>query len=177
MWGSALRPLGLVENALSEFLASVDRGTSTMSENEVYYGELVPSGGGDNIVLTKEKLIIGRRETCDIVLRFSNVSGQHARMNLEQGYWFLKDLGSRNGTKVNGYKISRKRLDPGAVISIAKHTFTMEYNPEDLGAFGPPPADDDQIEEVLRRGLMDRAGLARRDQSNRFQNRDLADED
>lgn len=141
------------------------------------FGQLVPTGGGDNIVLKKDRLIIGRRETCDIVLRFSNVSGQHARMTLEQGYWFLKDLGSRNGTKVNGYRISRKRLDPGARVSIAKHEFLMEYSPEDLGAFGPPPPDDDHIEEVLRKGLMDRAGLQRRDASDKYSNRDLADDD
>lgn len=149
-----------------------------MSEIEdVFYGEMVPTGGGDNIVLKKEKLIIGRRDTCDIILRFSNVSGQHARMSLEQGYWFLQDLGSRNGTKVNGRRVSRKRLDPGCEISFAKHSYTMEYSPEELGAFGPPPADDDQIEEVLRRGLMDRAGLDRRDQSKKYQNRNLADDE
>ncbi|MFK7737858.1 MAG: FHA domain-containing protein [Pirellulaceae bacterium] len=146
------------------------------TEPNKFYGELVPTGGGDNIVLKKEKLIIGRREACDIVLRFNNISGQHARMTLEEGYWFLKDLGSRNGTKVDGHRISRKRLDPGASISFAKHTFTMEYNPEDLGAFGPPPADDDQVEEVLRRGLMDRAGLQRRDNSDPFKNRDFLDD-
>ncbi|MFN3188944.1 MAG: FHA domain-containing protein [Aureliella sp.] len=147
------------------------------SDPDKFYGELVPTGGGDNIVLKKEKLVIGRREGCDIVLRFNNVSGQHARMTLEQGYWFVKDLGSRNGTKVDGYKISRKRLDAGATISFAKHTYVIEYSPEDLGAFGPPPPDDDQIEEVLRRGLMDRAGLQRRDTSDRGKNRDLLDDD
>ncbi len=141
------------------------------------YGQLVPTGGGDVICLQKEKLVIGRRESCDIVLRFSNVSGQHARMTLEQGYWFLKDLGSRNGTKVNGYRISRKRLDPGVTISFAKHSFTMEYSPEELGAFGPPPPDDDHIEEVLRKGLLDRAGLDRRDDEDKFSNRNLADDD
>ena len=149
-----------------------------MSEIEpTDYGQLVPTGGGDNIVLKKDRLVVGRRETCDIVLRFNNVSGQHARMTLEQGYWFLKDLGSRNGTKVNGYRISRKRLDPGAKIAFAKQTYTMEYSPEALGAFGPPPPDDDQIEQVLRHGLMDRAGLKRRDESNKYENRDLADDD
>ena len=149
-----------------------------MSEIEAEdFGELVPTGGGDNIVLKKERLVIGRRETCDIVLRFANISGQHARMTLEQGYWFLKDLGSRNGTKVNGYRISRKRLDPGAKISFAKHTYVMEYSPEALGAFGPPPPDDDQLEEVLRKGLMDRAGLQRRDAGDKYKNRDLAEDD
>ncbi len=140
------------------------------------FGQLVPTGGGDNIVLKQEKLLIGRRESCDIVLRFTNVSGQHARMTLEGGYWFLKDLGSRNGTKVEGLRVSRKRLDPGVKIAFAKHTYTIEYSPEELGAFGPPPADADQIENVMKHGLMDRAGLMRRD-DNKYTNRNLADED
>lgn len=141
------------------------------------YGQLVPKGGGDTIYLKQDKLVIGRRESCDIVLRFNNVSGQHARLTLEDGYWFLKDLGSRNGTKVDGFRISRKRLDPNAKISFAKHEYVIEYSPEDLGAFGPPPPDDDQIEQVLRRGLLDRAGLSRRDDSDKYKNRNLADED
>lgn len=141
------------------------------------YGQLVPTGGGDSIPLSKDKLVIGRRESCDIVLRFSNVSGQHARLSLEQGYWFLKDLGSRNGTKVDGLRISRKRLDPGVTISFAKHMYTIDYSPEALGAFGPPPPDDDHIEEVLRKGLLERSGLDRRDEGDKYTNRDLADDE
>lgn len=141
------------------------------------FGELVPTGGGETIVLKKDKLLIGRREGCDIVLRFSNVSSQHARMTLENGYWFVKDLGSSNGTKVNGFRIDRKRLDPEAVISFAKHTYTIQYDPELLGAFGAPPPDDDHIEEVLRRSLMDRAGLQRRSSDNVYKNRDILAEE
>ncbi len=141
------------------------------------FGELVPTGGGETIVLKKDKLVVGRRESCDIVLRFANVSSQHARLTLESGYWFVKDLASRNGTKVNGFKIDRKRLDPEAVVSFAKHTYTIHYNPEALGAFGAPPPDDDHIEEVLRRSLMDRAGLARRSDQDKFKNRDILAEE
>ncbi len=126
------------------------------------YGFLAPTGGGEDIPLKKDRILIGRRDNCDIVLRFSNVSGQHCRMTLEQGYWFIKDLESRNGTKVNGYRVTRKRLDPGVIISIAKHQYEIRYNPEDLGAMGPPPADDDQIDMSLRSSLMERAGLERR---------------
>lgn len=140
-------------------------------------GQLVPTGGGDNIELRKDRLVIGRRESNDIVLRFSNVSGQHALMTFEQGYWFLKDLGSRNGTKVDGFRINRKRLDPGSVISFAKHVYTIDYSPEELGAFGPPPPDDDHIEEVLRKGLLDRVGLDRRDEENKYGNRDRLQDD
>lgn len=140
------------------------------------YGELVPTGGGETIVLLKDKLVIGRREGCDIVLRFPNISTQHARMTLEQGYWFVKDLGSRNGTKVNGIRVDRKRLDPKATITFAKNSFTIQYDPQKLGAFGPPPPDDEYIEEVLRKTLMDRAGLARRSGDNK-KNRDILAEE
>ena len=77
------------------------------------YGELTPQGGGDPIPLLKETLTIGRRESCDIVLRFGNVSGQHCQLSLENGYWFVQDNNSQNGTKVNGVRVVRKRLDPG----------------------------------------------------------------
>ena len=50
------------------------------------YGELVPVGGGDNIPLLRASLTIGRRESCDIVLRFSNVSGQHCQLTMENDF-------------------------------------------------------------------------------------------
>lgn len=136
------------------------------------YGFLAPTGGGEDIPLKKDRILIGRRENCDIVLRFSNISGQHCRLTLEQGYWFVKDLESRNGTKVNGYRVTRKRLDPGVIISIAKHQYEIRYSPEALGAMGPPPADDDQIELSLRSSLMERAGLDRRANEDRGANKD-----
>ena len=135
------------------------------------FGELVPTGGGDNIPLLKKRLLVGRRDSCDIALKFANVSGKHCRLTLEQGYWFVSDLNSRNGTKVDNRKILRKRLDPGCKLAIAKHEYVIEYDPESLGAFGPPPPDDDHIEELLRRSLLDRAGLCRR------ANEDEGDED
>ncbi len=102
------------------------------------YGILVPTGGGDDIPLKKDRILVGRRENCDIVLRFPNVSSQHCRLTLEQGYWFVKDLDSRNGTKVNGVRVTRKRVDPNSQITIAKHQYTIQYDPELLGAMGPP---------------------------------------
>lgn len=125
------------------------------------FGELVPVGGGDRIPLLKDKLLVGRRESCDIVLRFANVSAHHCQLMVEGGYWFVKDLNSRNGTKVNGRRVIRKRIDPGDTVAIAKHTYELEYSPLDLGATGPPPADDEALSEVMGRSLLDRAGLER----------------
>jgi adenylate cyclase len=126
------------------------------------YGELVPVGGGDTIPLLRPALTIGRRESCDICLRFGNVSGQHCQLVLESGYWFIQDLNSQNGTKVNGHRIVRKRLDPGDTLAIARHKFTVQYSPVALGASGPPPSDDEALESVLNKSLLEKAGLQRR---------------
>lgn len=126
------------------------------------YGQLTPCGGGDPIPLMKDRLTIGRRAECDIQLKFANVSGQHCRMTLEYGYWFIRDLNSRNGIKVNGRSVIRKRLDPDVKVTIAKHEYTIEFDPQSLGAFGPPPGDDDYMDELMKSSLMDRAGLEKR---------------
>ena len=140
------------------------------------YGMLVPVGGGDPIPLLKDRLVVGRRESCDIALTFPNISGQHCRLSLEQGYWFAKDLGSRNGTKVDGKAVVRKRLDPRCKIAFAKHEYRIEYSPLELGAFGTPPPDDDHIDEILRRSLVDRSGIGRRSFSAPSKNRDLTED-
>jgi predicted component of type VI protein secretion system len=124
------------------------------------YGELVPLGGGDPIPLLKKSLVIGRRENCDIVLRFPNVSARHCQLTLKNGYWYIQDLDSRNGIKVNGVRVpvGEKRVDPGATISIAKHQYEMRYDPAKLGATGAPPMDDDTA-HVFGQSLLERAGL------------------
>jgi len=135
------------------------------------YGELVPLGGGDPIPLTKTTLMVGRRESCDIVLRFANISGNHCRLAVEQGYWYVQDLNSQNGTKVNGgSRITRKRLDPGDTLSIARHKYKVQYSPVELGATGPPPADEpEEVSDVMSKSLLERAGLKRQmDPSRRF---------
>src|ERR1700675_2880841 len=121
------------------------------------HGELIPIGGGDPIPLLKKNLLVGRRESCDIVLRFSNVSAHHCQLIVNGGYWYVKDLKSRNGIKVNGSRVSEKRLDPGDEFSIAKHRYEVRYSPYDLGAVGPPP--DDQANDVMKQSLLERAGL------------------
>ncbi len=129
------------------------------------YGELIPLGGGDSIPLLKQQLLIGRRESCDIVLRFANVSAHHAQLAIDNGYWYVRDLQSRNGIKINESRIekdSQRRLDPGDVLAVAKHKYRVEYDPADLGAVGPPPADT-LSQEIMSESLLERAGLDHRD--------------
>lgn len=124
------------------------------------YGQLNPLGGGDPIPLQKKALLVGRRETCDVVLRFSNVSAHHCELVLKDGYWYVRDLDSRNGTRVNGTRVTHKRLDPGDVLAIANHKFRVEYSPQELGAVGPPPPDPMEA-DIFGKSLLERAGLDR----------------
>jgi adenylate cyclase len=126
------------------------------------YGELVPLGGGDPIPLLKTSLTIGRRENCDIVLRFGNVSGQHCQLAVENGYWYVQDLNSSNGVKVNGTKVMRKRVDPSDELTIAKHKYKLTYSPQDLGANGAPPSDEEDYMAIMSRPLLEAAGLAKK---------------
>lgn len=122
------------------------------------FGELIPLGGGDPIPLLKKTLLVGRRESCDIVLRFANVSAHHCQLTLESGYWYVKDLGSRNGIKVNDVRVAEKPLVPGDELAIAKHKYTVQYSPFELGAVGPPPVGN-AMNSVFSSSLLERAGL------------------
>ena len=122
------------------------------------YGELVPVGGGDPIPLLKRRLLVGRRESCDIVLRFSNVSAHHCQLNMNGGYWYVRDVESRNGVKVNNVRVTEKRLDPGDILHVAKHRYEVIYSPVDLGAVGPPPPEIPET-DIFDKSLLERAGL------------------
>ena len=122
------------------------------------YGELIPLGGGDPVPLLKKQLLIGRRESCDVVLRFANVSAHHCQLTINGGYWFVEDMKSRNGTKVNGFRVTNKRLDPGDTLAVAKHQYEVRYSPVDLGAVGPPPPDE-LPSDIMEQSLLERAGL------------------
>jgi hypothetical protein len=122
------------------------------------YGRLVPLGGGDPIPLLRKHLLVGRRESCDIVLRFANVSAHHCQLYVNGGYWYVKDLKSRNGTRINDEPVTEQRISPGDILSIARHHYELYYSPIDLGAVGPPPPDESPT-GILEKSLMERAGL------------------
>ena len=140
------------------------------------YGTLIPLGGGDPIPLPdpkqKRQLLIGRRESCDIVLRFANVSAHHCQLVNDSGYWYVRDLQSRNGIKINDMKVQdQKRIDPGDIISVAKHKYRVDYDPVELGAVGPPPANNVSL-EMPNESLLARAGLNHRELERRSRDPD-----
>lgn len=123
---------------------------------ESMLGELVPTGGGDPIPLLKTKLLIGRRDDCDITLSFPNVSAHHCELELVDGYWLIRDLNSSNGIKVNGVRCPQNWLLPGDEIVIGKqNSFEVKYV-----AIGPPPTAMNEFDPAV--SLMEKAGMSRR---------------
>jgi pSer/pThr/pTyr-binding forkhead associated (FHA) protein len=125
-------------------------------------GELVPVGGGDPIPLRRGVLTIGRRESCDISLRFPNISGLHCELAYKDaGFWQVRDLGSTNGIKVNGERVLNRPLRPGDEIAIAKRKYKIQYNltPAAEAAIEAVLSED---ENVFSQSLMEKAGLVKR---------------
>lgn len=124
--------------------------------SEGHFGELVPVGGGDAIPLVSEVMTIGRRESCDICLKFQNISGTHCELSLKNGVWHMRDLNSTNGVKVNGERKIRSMLRPGDEIGIAGRKYIIQYKLD-------PNADLDVFAEeennVFGQSLMEKAGL------------------
>ena len=125
-------------------------------------GELVPVGGGDPIPLRRGVLTIGRRESCDISLKFPNISGLHCELAYKDaGFWQVRDLGSTNGIKVNGERVLNRPLRPGDEIAIAKRKYKIQYNltPAAEAAIEAVLSED---ENVFSQSLMEKAGLVKR---------------
>jgi adenylate cyclase len=124
-----------------------------------HLGQLVPVGGGDSIPLVSEHMTMGRRESCDICLRFANVSSIHCELSYKNGYWFVQDSSSTNGIKVNGARVHKRVLYPSDEITIAKRTFRLEYTPPVGVATLEEMLED--VDETLAQSLLEKAGLAR----------------
>jgi hypothetical protein len=97
------------------------------------YGELLPQVG-DPIVLESTPLVVGRGFSCDIRLSASKISLLHCVLTCSKGYWKLRDLGSTNGTTVNGVRVNETVLRPRDKISLGGTHLEIMYSLSDGAA-------------------------------------------
>ena len=84
---------------------------------------------GQRIALSGENMKIGRHSTCSVIFADSNVSREHAQLVISPDGWSIVDLGSTNGTKVNGVKIAaRKLLKTGDELAFGTSTARFEVS-------------------------------------------------
>lgn len=91
--------------------------------------------------LNQERLTIGRKPDNDIQIDNLAVSGKHCLIITILDDSFLEDLGSTNGTYVNGKLVKKHALKDGDVIAIGKHE--LKYVNENASA------DDDEFEKTM----------------------------
>jgi hypothetical protein len=81
---------------------------------------------GRRNVLSGDRAVVGRSRDCEVVVSDPNVSRRHIELRRGDRGWAAVDLGSTNGMKVNGRRLSHAELEPGDRITIGVTDLTFE---------------------------------------------------
>ena len=95
------------------------------------------SGRSKAFSLPSSVTIVGRRQDCDLCIPLMIVSRRHCEFNLDGGRLRLRDLGSRNGTFINGGRVTDQAdVNAGDKIQIGPLNFVAQIDgdPEDTSA-------------------------------------------
>jgi pSer/pThr/pTyr-binding forkhead associated (FHA) protein len=93
-----------------------------------------PGRAARRIPMSGSPVRIGRAPECELVLKDSLVSRKHARLHARDGVVVLTDLGSTNGTRVNGHRVTELVLGEGDRIQIGETSLVVEAAPAGMGA-------------------------------------------
>lgn len=92
--------------------------------------QLISIKGDRAIRITKDITVVGRRpEICDLVIPSDSISKIHSVISKTDGLLFVRDLGSTNGTRVNGQRVTRGALLPGDELAFASIKFKVHLGP------------------------------------------------
>jgi pSer/pThr/pTyr-binding forkhead associated (FHA) protein len=114
------------------------------------------NGATKKFALPGTVTVVGRRQECDLCVPLMVVSRKHCEINQDQGLLRVRDLGSRNGTFVNGEKVAETVLNPGDRLQIGPVAFAVQIDGEPAeivasdSAILHPPADVPTANMCLR---------------------------
>jgi pSer/pThr/pTyr-binding forkhead associated (FHA) protein len=116
--------------------------------------QLIPLDNGAPLEIADDMTLVGRGEGCDLRLDHKSVSKLHCVLVKTDGLILVRDLGSTNGTRVNGTRVRRAALLPDDLLSIASMKFRVLFGAK-LAASVSPEEKTQQIQpeelERLRR--------------------------
>jgi putative nucleotidyltransferase with HDIG domain len=107
-----------------------------------------------------EDCVVGRNESAEIPLPDDRVSRKHCRFRFEDGFFVVEDLGSRNGTWVNGKRVSRAILFHADSVQIGSQEFRFELEEGSSVQTSRPviESDEDSGSEGYATGIKERMG-------------------
>ena len=114
--------------------------------------QLIPLDGTPAIDIHNDLTLVGRKEDCDLRLNHKSVSKMHCLIVKTDGLLLLRDLGSTNGTRVNGLRVRRAVLLPNDNLSIARFKFRVFLGPDegaDLPQEHTQRLDADEVADLL----------------------------
>jgi len=85
---------------------------------------------GKRLSLPSNVTVIGRRSSCDLQVPLPIVSRKHCQISEVDGQLRIRDLGSRNGTYLNGERVGEAVLEAGDSVRIGPLTFVFQINGE-----------------------------------------------
>lgn len=90
---------------------------------------IYPLVKGEYSTTSSKSFIIGRVDGNDMIMPDFAISKKHATINMDSSSFYLKDLGSTNGTLVNGIRLDKKslKIHDKDVLSFARYEFTFLY--------------------------------------------------
>ena len=107
-------------------VASLVEGEEGSGQAGSHASVVVREDGGERIVaLSSDTVTIGRLADCDVVVKDKGASRKHAQLKRRDGAWTLTDLGSTNGTRLNGQTVQTRELADGDTITIG--TTVIEF--------------------------------------------------
>ena len=107
-----------------------ERVPATDDEPGPAYDTVTVGDTGHDVVLRGDRFVVGRLSACDICVEDANVSRRHAEFIRIDDAWYVQDLESTNGTKLNGRPVDRARLSDGDVIELGVTRLTYHHSGE-----------------------------------------------
>jgi pSer/pThr/pTyr-binding forkhead associated (FHA) protein len=112
-----------------------------MAHIQVFYRDLLK----DEVELLSDVTTIGRNSDSDIKIDNAGVSAHHAKIIKEGDDFVILDTDSRNGTFVNGRRVSRYLLSAGDEVIISKHILKLTNTESQLPSTRIPNGDNQQV--------------------------------
>jgi pSer/pThr/pTyr-binding forkhead associated (FHA) protein len=113
---------------------------------------LIPLDGSSTVEVVKDMTLVGRKEDCDLRLNHKSISKIHCVIVKTDGLLLLRDLGSTNGTRVNGTRVRRAALLPNDKVSFANFHFKVHLGPADAAVVSNEQTQAIAVDDAVQAG-------------------------